>query len=247
MREAAAEAERILEAEREHMEEERRQLEAAQAAERERLVREAEAAAARALEAERQREEEEQRRRAAQETAERERQISARDGAAAAERRVRREKQRKPQAEPAKPEIVAVKALPPVPVATAVAAAAPLTAAPKPSRKTRAAAVRPQPESPFADFHAVVAGTHANSVFQNMPVTAWARSTRPAQEHAPEQDEAVALLTRFKLPVDVSGFCYPSGCRIRRVRVPAVMDRVPAAAGPVIVSKRRLEELRTSR
>ena len=80
-----------------------------------------------------------------------------------------------------------------------------------------------------------------------MPVTAWARPTRPAEEQKTEQDEAVALLARFRIPIDVSGFSYPSGCRIRRVRVPATADRVAAISGPVIVSKRTLEELRTPR
>ncbi|MEO6212200.1 MAG: hypothetical protein ABIP65_01110, partial [Vicinamibacterales bacterium] len=99
---------------------------------------------------------------------------------------------------------------------------------------------------PFADFHAVVAGAHADSVFKNMPVGAWARPTRPVQEQPSEQDDTIALLTRFRLPVDVSGFAYPRGCRIRRVRVPALAERVPAASGPVIVSRRALKELRTS-
>jgi hypothetical protein len=123
-------------------------------------------------------------------------------------------------------------------VAETVKAAKPPKPAPKP---------RVDDASPFADFRAVVAGAHADSVFKKMPLTAWARPARPVHDQAPELDETVALLTRFRLPVDVAGFAYPSGCRIRRVRVPAAIERAAAASGPVIVSKRTLEELRTSR
>ena len=63
-----------------------------------------------------------------------------------------------------------------------------------------------------------------------------------------EGDEAVALLARLKLPLPVASLVYPRGCRIRRVRVPAAaVENHAPAAGPVIVSRRALQDLRTSR
>ena len=120
---------------------------------------------------------------------------------------------------------------------------------PKPDKKAVKPAPKPRVEdaSPFADFRAVVSGAQSDSIFKKMPLSAWARTAHPVQDQASEPDETVALLTRFKLPVDVAGFSYPSGCRIRRVRVPAALERAAAASGPVIVSKRTLEELRTPR
>lgn len=230
MREAAAVAERTLEAERERMEHERRVLEAAQAAERARLTRDAEAAAVRAVEAERQREEEEVRRRAAQEAAEQERRLRTRDDDAAAERRTRRERQRPAQA--------------PVPARREISAAAPLPATPKPVQPREA---RLDANDPFADFRAVVTGGHIDSVLRNVSIAAWARPSRPADTTSTEQDDTFALLTRLRLPVPVSGFAYPRGCRIRRVRVPAASEAPIATSDPVIVSKRALEEMRTSR
>jgi hypothetical protein len=237
MREAAAAAERALEQQRQQMEEERRQLEAAQAAERARLLREAEAAAARAIEAERQRQEEEQRARAALEAAEQERQLRAKEEAAAAERKARRQKPQ-PKALP-KPKSVPGPAF--VRADTVMVKPARTSASPAPRKPAVVS------NDPFAEIRAVVVGTNPDSVFQKMPITAWARPSRPAEGAKPEQDDAVALLTRFRLPVDVAGFAYPSGCRIRRVRVPALDEHLHAASGPVIVSKRTLEDLRTPR
>ncbi|HXG54409.1 MAG TPA: hypothetical protein VNJ03_03445 [Vicinamibacterales bacterium] len=234
MREAAAVAERTLEAERARMDDERRVLEAAQVAERERLTREAEAAAGRAMEAERQREAEEMRRRAAQEAAEHERQLRTSGDAAAAERRARREKQRKAQ-----PAVVAARREVSALTSTPPAAKTPKTAQPREAPRTSS--------DPFADFRAVVTGTGVDSIFKNMPIAAWARTSRPAAAPPSEPDDAVALLARLGLPVYVSGFAYPRGCRIRRVRVPACAEAPAASSGPVILSKRALEEIRTSR
>jgi hypothetical protein len=78
-----------------------------------------------------------------------------------------------------------------------------------------------------------------------MPITSWAR---PPLETSEEQDEVVALLARLKLPLPVSAFAYATGCRIRRVRVPSIGDeQTTNVRGPVIVSRRALEELRTPR
>ena len=50
------------------------------------------------------------------------------------------------------------------------------------------------------------------------------------------------------MPLDVARFEYPRQCRIRRVRVLAPADdQLAPTAGPVIVSRRALGELRDAR
>ena len=61
-------------------------------------------------------------------------------------------------------------------------------------------------------------------------------------------NDALSLMRGLKLPLHVASFDYPRQCRIRRVRVMAPSDEIPAkAAGPVIVSRRVLGELRETR
>ena len=63
-------------------------------------------------------------------------------------------------------------------------------------------------------------------------------------------DELRGLLTGLAVPPAVVAVGYGRGCRIRRVRVPAARephDAEAEAAGPVIVSKRVLSELRDIR
>ncbi len=103
---------------------------------------------------------------------------------------------------------------------------------------------------PFADFRAVLSGAGSESVFRLMPVSDWARKDHKRGEPTPpsEGEEAIALLEKLTLPVPVTSLVYPRGCRIRRVRVPAAADETPVpAAGPVIVSRRALQDLRTSK
>jgi hypothetical protein len=83
-----------------------------------------------------------------------------------------------------------------------------------------------------------------------MPVTTWARfeKARPAGE-TPPQDDLQQLMARLTIPAQVASISYPRGCRIRRVRVPAI-EQPAAEAGkqkPVIVSRRALKHSRTAR
>ena len=78
----------------------------------------------------------------------------------------------------------------------------------------------------------------------------WLRSeaARAEQPAVTGGDDLRALLAGLSMPTAVASVRYPSGCRIRRVRVIPLED-VPAeaAAGPVILSKRALDEARRLR
>lgn len=252
MREAAAAAERERQADRDRREEERRRIEAEEAGERDRLMREAAAVAERALETERARMEAERRVLEAAQAAERER--LTREAEAAAVRAMEAERQR--EAEEVRRRAAQEAAEHERQLRTRDDAAA---AERRARREKQRKAPPPTPQTappleaartssvPFADFKAVITGTGADSIFRNMPITAWARPAALPAATSPEQDETVTLLARLGLPVDVSGFAYPRGCRIRRVRVPAPAEPPAAVSGPVILSKRALEEIRTSR
>ena len=187
---------------------------------------------------------------AAEQAAERERALHEKEPATALVPQPKRQKERKGKATP--------KHEPPTPLPENRPAAAPpertlpaVAASTRPAPVKAARKVRPAPQipdEPFADFRAVVSGSSIDSVFKLMPITSWARPERPRPvEATEEQDDAIALLSRLKLPVPVSGFVYATGCRIRRVRVPSVGEQAGSVAGPVIVSRRALEELRTPR
>jgi hypothetical protein len=96
------------------------------------------------------------------------------------------------------------------------------------------------------EFRACVDGASPNSIFRLMPITDWARKETNGGAHAAtEGDDASAILEKLRLPLPVAGFAYPAGCRIRRVRVTARSESTPRTElGPVIVSRRTLEELR---
>ena len=79
------------------------------------------------------------------------------------------------------------------------------------------------------------------------PLARWARSESPrAAKGAPvTADDVRALITSLAVPASVASVTYPSGCRIRRVRVPVSPDQDSAEGiGPVILSKRTLAEQR---
>lgn len=266
VREAEAAAERARQAEQERERAEQRRIAAEAAAARGREEAEQRLAAQQA--AEREREAAELRRIAAEQAVEQQREaaellriaaeqaaetewalrlakseraLREKEEAAAIERRPKRQPERKgktprkQEQPPVQPEML--------PAVTASAGSVPATAAGK---------GRPAPQvsdEPFADFRAVVSGTSIDSIFKLMPITSWARPERPRPvETTDEQEEALALLARLKLPVPVSGFVYATGCRIRRVRVPSIADQhAGSVSGPVIVSRRALEELRTPR
>lgn len=108
---------------------------------------------------------------------------------------------------------------------------------------------------PFAAFR-VSAGA-PGPLLELMPVNAWARpsATRaaPARETADAgvplttEQELRALMAGLALPAPVAAVGYARGCRIRRVRVPALVEPALPTASPVIVSRRALAEMRTSR
>jgi hypothetical protein len=214
---AAAERERVRVEAEAAAERERVRLEAAAAAERERVRLEAVAAEERErirLEAEAAAAREQQRLEAAAEAEREQRRIEA----AAAERvRARAEREKR--------------------VMEAVAAA-------------RAA-------DPFAEFR--IGPNETPSLLRLMPLAFWARRESSAAERrlpatgltvAPPATETPAdelrdLIAGLSLPPQVAGVSYARGCRIRRVRVPA-STTIPRmqGAGPVIVSKRALEQVR---
>jgi hypothetical protein len=108
----------------------------------------------------------------------------------------------------------------------------------------------------FADFRACVNGASADSILRLMPIEKFARSSRarrttypPPEEAGPAApDDVVGLMGGLKLPIYIADFEYPRQCRIRRVRVLAPADDTPiAVAGPVIVSKKMLGDIRETR
>jgi hypothetical protein len=76
-------------------------------------------------------------------------------------------------------------------------------------------------------------------------LASWARAERPGPGTAADIDDLRALLTGLAVPPAVVAVGYGRGCRIRRVRVPPAREPMdPAAAGPVILSKKMLAEQR---
>ena len=110
---------------------------------------------------------------------------------------------------------------------------------------------------PFAEFR--IGPNETPSLLRLMPLAFWARRESTAAERrlpvagltaAPPAAETPAdelrdLMAGLSLSPQVAGVSYGRGCRIRRVRVPAsaAIPRMQGA-GPVIVSKRALEQVR---
>ena len=105
------------------------------------------------------------------------------------------------------------------------------------------------PDDTFAEFreeHDAPRG-----LLRLMPLSSWARTEsarKPAVETAAQPgNEMQDLIEGLSVPPQVAVITYPTGCRIRRVRVRAV--RTPARKGgqkPLIVSRRALEASRTA-
>ena len=81
-----------------------------------------------------------------------------------------------------------------------------------------------------------------------MPLSGWAKLEGPRRstpEAAAQENDLHDLMEGLAVPPNVAGVTYASGCRIRRVRVPAAR---PAPRGrnakTLIVSKRALDEVR---
>jgi hypothetical protein len=92
---------------------------------------------------------------------------------------------------------------------------------------------------------------HPSGTVRLVPLAVWARLEPPHAAPAPEtaRDELHELMKGLSIPSHVAGVRYASGCRIRRVRVPAAL---PSATGkgsksPVILSRRALDEARSGR
>jgi hypothetical protein len=238
--EAAAERERVR-LEDDAADRERMRKEAEAAAERERLRREAEAA-----ERERKRPEaeaaERERKRLEAEAAERERKRKEAEAAerarleaeAAAEReRVRLEEEA--AAERERQRIEALEAQRLADLAREEETAAIL------------AAEAAERADPFADFRADGDGS-SQGLLSLMPLAVWARReerpARPAAE-APASNDLNLLIAGLAVPEDVAGVSYARGCKIRRVRVPALPPSSRTkTTRPVILSRRALDDAR---
>jgi hypothetical protein len=74
----------------------------------------------------------------------------------------------------------------------------------------------------------------------------WLRSepiVTAAHKKAPV-DDLRGLLAGLAIPGAIASVRYPSGCRIRRVRVVPHDEAVIESSGPVIVSRRALDDAR---
>jgi hypothetical protein len=81
-----------------------------------------------------------------------------------------------------------------------------------------------------------------------VPLAVWARFDRTdASAQETERDELRELMKGLSVPPHVASVSYARGCRIRRVRVPASekATRGRGPSGPVILSRRALDEART--
>jgi hypothetical protein len=97
-----------------------------------------------------------------------------------------------------------------------------------------------------------------SSLLRLMPLAMWARAEiekhprrAAAVDATPDRsvnDELRDLMSRLAVPLNVAGVSYARGCKIRRVRVLGGRERRQGETpGPVILSKRALEERRANR
>ena len=97
-----------------------------------------------------------------------------------------------------------------------------------------------------------------SSLLRLMPLAMWARAEiekhprrGAAVDATPDRsvnDELRDLMSRLAVPLNVAGVSYARGCKIRRVRVLGGRERRQGETpGPVILSKRALEERRADR
>jgi CheY-like chemotaxis protein len=87
------------------------------------------------------------------------------------------------------------------------------------------------------------------SLLRLMPLSYWARREEPVRKvaSAAPADDLRDLIDGLALPPQVAGVSYPSGCRIRRVRVPASPAPRVQGAPQVILSKQSLADKRAGR
>jgi hypothetical protein len=67
----------------------------------------------------------------------------------------------------------------------------------------------------------------------------WLRPETDAPESAKEADNLRALLATLAVPASIASVSYPRGCRIRRVRVPAIPEPESAEASGVVMASGR--------
>ena len=70
------------------------------------------------------------------------------------------------------------------------------------------------------------------------PARAWLRREADAPETAEDMEDVRALLATLAVPTAIASVSYPRGCRIRRVRVPAIPESESAEAAAVLASGR---------
>lgn len=157
-----------------------------------------------------------------------------------------------------------------VEAAAAVVAPPPPAVAPPPAPRepiavvkpaaARPAAAEPARPKPVADRPARVAArvTYQGLVKEQAPreredlgrlgpLSRWARAeiARTAKSGPVTGDDVRTLISSLAVPAAVASVTYPSGCRIRRVRVPVSPDYDGGdGVGPVILSRQKLAEQR---
>jgi CheY-like chemotaxis protein len=149
---------------------------------------------------------------------------------------------------------------PATPVYEDIVAAAPVAeryVEPEPVRAAPPAYERPVEETPKRSPRAkrAVNTLEPATVLRLTPLAIWARAESSAQpknanaapvEPKTATDELRSLIATLAVPAHVAGVSYGRGCRIRRVRVPGGKERrVDDTPGPVILSRRALEEQRS--
>ena len=151
-------------------------------------------------------------------------------------------------AEPLIPEPPVVAAEVAAPIATAEALIAEPVAAPvvesapspEPRKKREPRFKIKDPRSAIRDAGLAALGLAPKGI--------WLRRDGDAPEEAKDIEDLRALLSTLAVPAAIASVSYPRGCRIRRVRVPAVLDPEAAeAAGAVIASGRAGAEHRDRR
>jgi hypothetical protein len=70
------------------------------------------------------------------------------------------------------------------------------------------------------------------------PLGPWVRGDRNAEQPADGPEDVRGLLSTLGVPSAIAAVAYPRGCRIRRVRVPAIPDPEAAEAAGVVIASR---------
>ena len=68
------------------------------------------------------------------------------------------------------------------------------------------------------------------------PLGVWVRREGDAPETADGREDVRAFLSALGVPNAIASVSYPRGCRIRRVRVPALADAESAEAAGIVIA-----------